>query len=366
MRTNRLRFCLRLEPLEKRLALSVTAGLEGSTLVIRGDDSSEFASIDVDPQAKTVMVRGTNMATELFSLDSISGINVGMQGGNDFAQLGVRKTAAIDATFATLANMQFNVWGGDGNDRTMLDIRTDAVGKVFVDGGSGKDRADIKGWYPRDFVGYQVEDIAPHLGRLAEAQKRLLENGLPSMFSQVPYFPITSSVGARDAAIYSDVIDQFDVRYSHADRYQFNGGGFDDTRCNILAGDSMRAMDAPLPTKDDLGGVDGGGSMTAGASRLHTWLKGTAGQQAGWRQIDLSSQSDLNVLLSHVRAGKPALASDSGHIAVIRPDQDIWTLTPANVDQLLTAQAGARNFSRGTLSYGWGGDISSVRIFIHD
>jgi hypothetical protein len=128
----------------------------------------------------------------------------------------------------------------------------------------------------------------------------------------------------------------------------------------------MRAMGAPLPTKGELGVGAGDAQytdpMTATAASLNTWLLAGSG---GWSHIDTTSQADLDRLLEHVRAGKPALASRADHIAVIRPDQFMQSLTASNLGELRVAQAGAVNSNNTTLLKGFG-SLDGVQIYIHE
>lgn len=174
----------------------------------------------------------------------------------------------------------------------------------------------------------------------------------------------------RNILYYLAVIHQFKVESDYLCRYRPYPGngckpGTEDTRCNIFAADVMRAMGVPLPTKGALG-VGSGTSkytdpMTANAKSLHQWL---LKEQDGWRRIDVSNQSDLNELLTHLHAGKPGVISDDGHIAVLRPDQLMTTLSESEIGNLLIAQAGATNKNITTFKKGFGN--IKADIFIHD
>ena len=187
--------------------------------------------------------------------------------------------------------------------------------------------------------------------------------------------PIQNTPGQRSASDYADVIDQFDVDSADlAGRYKAGGANNPDTRCNIFAGDVMRAMGVPVPTKGNLGKGQGNQNatytdrMTAQASLLNDYLnhqlpwvtsptdKGTL---SDWVEIKSTTQAELDQLTAHVNAGKPALVSDSGHIAVIRPDQPALR----SWQDLIIAQAGASNFLHGTLK---GHFIGIPQFFIHD
>lgn len=173
--------------------------------------------------------------------------------------------------------------------------------------------------------------------------------------------PIKSNPSQRSNSNYANVIDQFEVDASEfADRYQAGGSGVADTRCNIFAGDVMRAMGVALPTKGNLGKGQGSTNatysdpMTAQAVLLNDyfnrripWVTSATdpGTYSDWVEITPDTEDELLRLINHVRAGKPALVSDAGHIAVIRPEQpDIQSW-----EELIIAQAGASNFLYGPL-----------------
>ena len=188
---------------------------------------------------------------------------------------------------------------------------------------------------------------------------------MTNIFQQVTTAPITNDSSNRSAFAYQQVIDEFEVNVHGRYRADQNLG----TKCNIFVGDVMRAMGVPFPTKNELpaNDNDGGGDVTQGAARLHSWLNSvTGGQRSGWTRIDTTTQVGMNTLMAHVRAGMPAVASTRDHIAVIRPDQDFESLTPSRLGELIIAQAGAMNFQRGKLSLGWPKSrISEIQFFIH-
>lgn len=179
--------------------------------------------------------------------------------------------------------------------------------------------------------------------------------------------PVRNTPGQRSAQAYADVIDQFDVEHSFDARYGRGGAGNDDTRCNIFAGDVMRAMGAPLPTKGDLGMGHGASKntdpMTATARQLFGWLEE---ERDGWRRIDTSDPEDLRILAEHLRGGRPAVAADSGHIAVLRPEGVPEALTVANLDELRIAQAGAVRMNDVVLNGAGYGTLFCPFFYIHD
>lgn len=181
--------------------------------------------------------------------------------------------------------------------------------------------------------------------------------GLDSTYGKPGQFPvkpaITSTPQARSPELYAAVINQFGVegnpRYAQ-DAY---------TYCNTFAGDVARAMGVPLPTKAELLGIKGD-PATVGAADLHRWFT-TQAASHGWREVDADTPEGLRLLQEHVNAGRPAVAVDPGHIAVVRPEQNATTLADLRV-----AQAGAQNANDIRL-----GDVGlhrtfRPRFFIHD
>lgn len=166
--------------------------------------------------------------------------------------------------------------------------------------------------------------------------------------------PITSAPGNRHPELYAAVINQFGVagnpRYA-SDNY---------TYCNTFAGDVMRVMGVPLPTKTELGTGVPGDRATVNAADLNRWLT-TQASAHGWREVDPSTPEGLRLLKEHVNAGKPALASDPGHVAVIRPGQQ-----GDSVADLRIAQAGGMNINDVRLGNAGLGSSFRPRYFIHE
>ena len=191
-----------------------------------------------------------------------------------------------------------------------------------------------------------METVA--LSDLGQAQTRLRqENAVPAMYKQIPSVPLASTVYDRTALRYRQVIDQFDVGFTNARRYRPGYDGNYDTRCNIFAGDVARAMNVPLPTKGQLNRTND--PMTAGATALHNWLSTQVARDQGWVEINPATPEGMH-LQANAQAGKMAVASTKDHIAVVRPDQTFPSAS--NWKQMLVAQAGADNFSSGTLAQG--------------
>lgn len=198
---------------------------------------------------------------------------------------------------------------------------------------------------------------------------------MKSPWNQVYDAPIQNTNNERSARNYADVIDQFEVDAAEfAGRYQAGGVDLEDTRCNIFAGDVMRAMGVPLPTKGNLGKGQGNPNaaysdpMTAKAVLLNDYLNKRIawvtsatdpGVLSDWEEVDPATQEGLLRLINYVTAGKPALVSDAGHIAVIRPDQ----VNIQSWQDLIIAQAGATNFLFGPIE---GHFFGTPQFFIND
>lgn len=186
---------------------------------------------------------------------------------------------------------------------------------------------------------------------------------LPSIWREFTNAPIQNQAGNRSADAYLAVLKQFGVDNNPC-RYTSPCGGLEDTRCNIYASDVMNAMGAHLPTKGELGVGHGTAKTTdpmpANARDTHNWLNQ---QKDGWRKLDPNNPNDWATLQAHLAAGKPALASRSDHIAVLRPDQ-ISGLATGNTDGLKIAQSGALNSSNTTIGTAFTG--ATPDIYIHD
>lgn len=211
---------------------------------------------------------------------------------------------------------------------------------------------------------------APVRPNVAAAQ--VILKAMPKMHSpwdQIFDAPIKNSAGSRHSVYFDAVIEQFNPTIAeYKDRYQRTSVLWD-TKCNIFAADVMRAMGVPLPTKGNLGTGASGSKytdrMTANASDLHRFLTGDQMMSSdpatrGWREISATTADGLRQLIAHVNAGKPAVASSAGHIAVVRPGQG----NVSSWRDLLTAQAGLSNFLSGKLSSGFGS--IQPRFFVRD
>ena len=229
---------------------------------------------------------------------------------------------------------------------------------------------------------YEESELATLVARLASdhpnpevqaaRQKLRTMPEMKSPWNQVDA-PLKSYPGQRSALSYANVIDQFDVNAAaFAERYVAGGAGSSEARSHIFAGDVMRAMGVPLPTKGNLGKGSGSATytdpMTAPPWLLNDYLNkrirwvtsaDDKGIESDWVEVNPTTPEGLRKLVEHVNAGKPALVSDSEHIAVIRPEQ----MNPQSWHDLLIAQAGVENTLKDTLA---GNFFGIPQFFIHE
>lgn len=111
-------------------------------------------------------------------------------------------------------------------------------------------------------------------------------------------------------------------------RYQPVGA---QTYCSLFAQDVMRNCGTLLP---DYGCAYIFGRLSAGFSR---WIK-----------------TDFRTAQLNANDGCPTVALDSGHIAVVRPNDD--GTAPAERREVVIAQAGRDCYEKTTLNYGWDAD----------
>jgi hypothetical protein len=142
-----------------------------------------------------------------------------------------------------------------------------------------------------------------------------------------PIGQVQSYVSNRSSAFLDLVIDQFHVDSNP--RYARRSGS---TYCNIFAQDVMRALNIELPWGN--------------ANALADYLGSLDGKLHGWSEVNASDAQNA------ANRGQPSLASvlnsgGTGHIQVVRPG-NMTTNGP------IVAQAGASNFSVGTVLQGMG------------
>jgi len=163
--------------------------------------------------------------------------------------------------------------------------------------------------------------------------------------SQSPWVPVTapltSGTALRSPDLLVQVIAQFEVETTP--RYAPRNGK---TYCNIFVWDVTRALGCEVP---------------------HWWLSTelTANALAGWLAkvgpIHGWEMAHKKVACAYAKEGKPAIAiwknpgAGPGHIAVLVPSRF--------ESETEIAQAGKTNFSRGSLTRGFG--ARSVTFYVH-
>ncbi|MCO6454415.1 MAG: hypothetical protein J5I93_03785 [Pirellulaceae bacterium] len=381
-RPSRAKRRLRFEALEDRQVLSAMVTIEnvagiGAVLKVRGDAGAVVANdiIYVNVRQSGVeVVDATTSRTTPVQHSLFKEIHVAGNNGNDFVRVSVDSNVP-----QAILGKPIKVWGGNGNDTITVDARANLASPsspswssapetaIEVSGDAGTDRVNVEQWMPKSMWGVEQVAIADRALQMAQQELRTYSAAASGWYhlnvSLFKRLPITSAVGMRNPELYRRVIEQFDVQFSHAKRYRPDSQTTVDTRCNIFAGDVMRAMNVPLPTKS--GGIN---DLTKNAKDLNSWFKSSAGASAGWREIVIDSDAKMAQLVNHLKAGKPAVASRSDHIAVLRPDQDTAP-TKANLPNLLIAQAGAANYNRARISdvSGWRqNNYQGVQFFVHD
>lgn len=158
-----------------------------------------------------------------------------------------------------------------------------------------------------------------------------------------------------------DMISELDVVNNW--RYHQNRQGNNETYCNIFAMDYAKKMGVPLPEYLDWNN-DGKIDRYLDANRGVNWLRGTfnegngavqQGPALGWQSIDMKKAAELSASGYVVIAGWENQGG-IGHMAVVRPD--------STADNILIAQAGARNFESGTITQGFGSG-KDIEYFVY-
>lgn len=170
--------------------------------------------------------------------------------------------------------------------------------------------------------------------------------------------PFNNDAAHRDSRFYNEVIDQFGVstnpRYTQ-DKY---------TYCNVFAADVARSMDVPFPTKSEFG-VKPNDPMTIASPDLWKYFTKDSSpikaSQDGWREIGMGN---LESLENHVNSGKMAIVISEGHVAVVRPNQNITDFKSMQI-----AQAGGLNSNSTNVGAAFATPLRNkeeVKIFIVD
>ena len=175
---------------------------------------------------------------------------------------------------------------------------------------------------------------------------------------------ITSSEGSRSAALYRQVIDQFDVENN--ERYEVNKKGRGDTYCNIFMWDVTSAMGAEIPHYVDAqtgaprSYPDVQGARQLSANGIYNWLHET-GDDYGWFEVTPEQAQTL------ANAGRPVVTawkntSGHGHVQVVCPSKD------GTYDEkrgVTVAQAGRKLSSYTPITSIYNKSLSKVSYFAH-
>ncbi len=175
---------------------------------------------------------------------------------------------------------------------------------------------------------------------------------------------ITSVPGRRSAALYRQVIDQFDVENNK--RYEVNKKGRGDTYCNIFMWDVTSAMGAEIPHYIDAETgaprtyPDVQGARQMSANSIYNWLHQHGGQY-GWVEVTPEQAQAL------ANAGSPVVTawkntSGHGHVQVVCPSKDGVYDEKRGVT---VAQAGRKLSSYTPITSIYNKSLSKVSYFAH-
>ncbi len=175
---------------------------------------------------------------------------------------------------------------------------------------------------------------------------------------------VTSGEGNRSAALYRQVIDQFDVENNK--RYEVNKKGRGDTYCNIFLWDVTSAMGAEIPHYVDAQTgaprtyPDVQGAKQMSANSIYNWLHQQGGDY-GWFEVTPEQAQTL------ANAGRPVVTawkntSGHGHVQVVCPSKD------GQYDEkrgVTVAQAGRKLSSYTPITSIYNKSLSKVSYFAH-
>lgn len=384
LRSTRRRRSTLFEKLEDRALLAVyDVALEadatlGTRLKVRADAGADLIRVEVDALGD-VRVFDQFQLQGTFQQTLFTGIDIDAGDGANRIEV-IQRGELAKASNGALKSIR--VYGGDENDDFVFDLAGDYGStsafsthlgvNVEFDGRGGSNTALAANWFPNQFLIVNAWD-ATTPGSLAAVQRQLRSAPYLTDWDSNPLnrswqAPLSSDPTDRSALLYQQVIEQFEPK--RYERYQYDGL----THCNAFAYDVMRAMGTPLPSKEEAQLIYREELTPATTAFILPWLVDGRGMQQGWLEaVDAQGAVDLQRIVEHVRAGKPAIAiryspiaTDANHIVVIRPDQPAEGVTA--IQDLVIAQAGIANFARGRINdvAGWRNRLSEVRFFLND
>jgi hypothetical protein len=193
----------------------------------------------------------------------------------------------------------------------------------------------------------------------ASAYDGRVNGGIPANPS-IPAQPaVTSNVNNRSSALYSSVINQFNVETNA--RYQPDGG----TYCNIFVWDVTSAMDAEIPhyynakTGEPMSCGDPGANQM-NANGMYKWLHEFGGQY-GWTEVTPEKAQEL------ANGGHPVVTAlyrngQHGHVQVVCPSENGTYDAERGVT---IAQAGRRLTSYRPITKIYNSSLPNVSYFAH-
>jgi hypothetical protein len=174
---------------------------------------------------------------------------------------------------------------------------------------------------------------------------------------------ITSNESNRSAALYRQVIDQFQVETNP--RYAVNKKGHGDTYCNIFMWDVTSAMGAEIPHYVDAETgaprtyPDVKGAREMSANSIYKWLH-EHGSNYGWFEVTPEQAQAL------ANQGRPVVTAfkktGHGHVQVVCPSKD----GQYNKERGVTiAQAGRNLTSYRPITSIYNASLPKVKYFAH-
>lgn len=266
-------------------------------------------------------------------------------GGTQSSSSGISGDTLVTLLFLMLA---MNTSGGDGSS-AMLSSLTSALTGNSPYSSFSSNASSLYNGLSLEGSSYKSTPVTKGTG------------SYPSSMGYACSPSVVSNVGARSAALYNNVIKQFNVEGNSRYTPYKNGS----TYCNIYVWDVTTAMGAEIPHRVDANGdiVKKGSSvakyMTANA--MYDWLGGK-GQEYGWKEVSAQEAQ------MYANMGSPAVASwknpkGHGHIQMVVPSKDGGYNQEKGV---AISQAGSKVIEYGHISDVYKSSrLSDIKYFVH-
>lgn len=170
-----------------------------------------------------------------------------------------------------------------------------------------------------------------------------------------------SNAGGMGNVAYNQMIDNLNV--ANNSRYARRNG---ETFCNLFVYDMAVNYGATLPlyVTDGKGNTNDHITRWLDANLMKDWLDNrlnvpgvyTQGGANGWVKVD------ANTAAQAANNGQLAIVAGAGHMAVVRSGNSPHIKSPNDV---LIAQAGARNFNQGRMVDGWGQYANQAEFYVY-